>query len=207
MLNKEKVIRILARILSYILHPLLLPTWMLLLLLYTNPYSFAGMPIQMLIAMVFINSFMFPAITILLMKKLGFIESLEMPDTKQRIIPMIATIVFYIWAYMAVKKTNFPFMMGVFMMGAVASLLLAFFINVFHKISLHMVGISGVLTSVMLLLLFSQTDVSYLLLLVVVLTGAVASARMYLGAHTLHEVYSGFLVGMFGQIIALFLYH
>ena len=89
------------------------------------------------------------------------------------------------------------------MLGVIVSLSMSFIINVFHKISLHTVGISGALTIMMLLLMTSETDMSYWFLLVVILTGAVATARLFLGAHTVKEVYSGFLVGMLGQVLAL----
>lgn len=181
-------------------------TWFVILLLYTNPFSFAGISSGVVIAVVFINTFMFPAISILLMKKLDFIESLEMPDHKQRIIPLVATIIFYVWAYLATRKINFPYMMGVFMMGTLVALFTSFVINVFYKISLHMVGVSGVLTAVMLLVFISPSDMSYYFLGVIILTGAIATARLYLNVHTVKEVYIGFLVGIFGQIFGLFLF-
>jgi len=201
------VIKILSKILSYLFHPLLMTTWFTLLLLYTNPFSFAGLSSGIVIAVVFINTFMFPAISILLMRKLGFIEDLEMPDHKQRIIPLVASIIFYVWAYLATRKINFPYMMGVFMMGVLVSLFASFVINVFYKVSLHMVGVSGALTAIMLLVFVSPSDLSYYFLAMILLTGAVASARLYLGAHTMKEVYVGFLVGMFGQVFGLFLFH
>lgn len=201
------MIKILSKLLSYLFHPLLMATWFVLLLLHTNPYSFAGMSTKVVVAVVFINTFMFPAIAILLMRKLGFVSSLEMPDHKQRIIPLVATIIFYVWAYLAIKKINFPFVMGVFMMGTLVSLFIAFFINVFSKISLHMVGISGALTAVMLLVMISPVDIGYYFIGTIVLTGAIATARLYLGAHTMKEVYMGFLTGMIGQVFGLILYH
>lgn len=194
-------------ILSYLFHPLLMPTWMILLLLYTNPYAFAGMSPLIVISIVAINTFFFPFIAILMMKKLGLVETLHIPDNKQRIIPLVATIIFYVWAYLAMRKTNFPYLMGVFMMGTLVSLFVSFFINVFYKLSLHMVGMGGALTALLFLLLFSQTDLSYYFLAMVILSGAVASARLYLNAHTLQEVYTGFMVGMFGQVLGLFFYH
>ena len=199
--------KILSKILSYLFHPLLMTTWFTFLLLHTNPFSFAGLASGVVIAVVFINTFMFPAISILLMRKLGFIEDLEMPDHKQRIIPLVASIIFYVWAYLATRKLNFPYMMGVFMMGVLVSLFASFVINVFYKVSLHMVGVSGVLTAIMLLVFVSPSDLSYYFLAMILLTGAVASARLYLGAHTIKEVYVGFLVGMFGQVFGLFLFH
>ena len=93
------------------------------------------------------------------------------------------------------------------MMGVLVSLFASFVINVFYKVSLHMVGVSGALTAIMLLVFVSPSDLSYYFLAMILLTGAVASARLYLGEHTIKEVYVGFLVGMFGQVYGLFLFH
>ena len=70
-----------------------------------------------------------------------------------------------------------------------------------------MVGISGALTMIMLLLMVSESDMSYYFLAMVVITGALATARLYLNAHTMKEVYTGFLVGMFGQVLGLMFSH
>jgi membrane-associated phospholipid phosphatase len=39
-----------------------------------------------------------------------------------------------------------------------------------------------------------------------VLTGFVATTRVYLGAHNLMQVYTGFLVGIMGQIFGIFFF-
>jgi hypothetical protein len=196
-----------AKIISYVFHPLLIATWAVLLMIYTNPVLFLGSNAKVSFFLVFINTFCFPAIAILLMRQLGFVESLEMPDSKQRILPMVAAIIFYVWAYMAVRKTSFPATYSMFMLGSVISLCISFVINVFHKLSLHMVGISGFMMCLMLLIMYSQTDVSLLFIFSILLTGLVATSRLYLGAHTIREVNTGFLVGMFGQVLAVLLFH
>ena len=199
--------KIISKILSYIFHPLLIPTWYVALLLYVNPFYFAGMSKPLSIAIIWLNTFMFPAISILLLKKLDFIDSFEMPDKKERILPLVACIIFYVWSYLAVKKTNYPIVVHIFMLGTVASLFMTFVINVFHKLSLHMVGIGGALTAILLLVFIFPIDMSNYFLCAVLLCGAIASARIYLQAHTLREVYSGFMVGMFGQVLGLMLIH
>ena len=199
--------KITAKIISYIFHPLLIATWAVLLLIYTNPMLFLGSNPRVAFFLVFINTFCFPAIAILLMRQLGFIESFEMPDNKQRIIPLVAAIIFYVWAYMAIRKTGFPYTYSLFMMGTVISLMISFVVNVFHKLSLHMVGVSGLMMCMMLLIMYSQTDVSYLFIGTILLVGLVATARLYLGAHSFREVNTGFLVGIFGQVLAVLLLH
>ena len=201
------MIKTISNILSYILHPMLMPTIIIALMQYTNPSIFQGYVFSGITPLVpvFLFTFIYPVIAILLLKKLDFIDSLKMPDSKQRIIPLIIAIVLYIWMFLILKSKNFPAISLIFMLGVTISLCLSFVINVFHKLSLHMVGVSGALTIIMLLMMVSQEDMRYWFLAAIILTGAVASARLYLQAHTVKEVYTGFMVGMFGQVLALFL--
>jgi hypothetical protein len=152
------------------------------------------------------QTFLMPFIAILLLIKLDLVNSVELQDKQQRIIPLVITIIFYLWFYKASQSLKYPVVMSIFMLGAVVSLCLSFVINIFQKLSLHMVAISGALTAVLLLVFISPSDVSYYFLAIVVFTGAIASARLYLNAHTMREVYTGFMVGMFGQVAGLFLY-
>ena len=184
-----------------------MPTYIIALMQYTNPILFQGVGFSNIspVFPVFLFTFVYPVIAVLLLKKLDFIDSFEMAESKQRIIPMVIAIILYVWMYLIFKSKSFPPITKVFMLGTIISLFLSFVINVFHKLSLHMVGISGALTIIMLLLLVSENDMSYYFLAIVLLTGAVATARLYLNAHTMKEVYTGFLVGMFGQVLGLIL--
>lgn len=160
-----------------------------------------------LLAVVFFNSFVMPVIAIATMKGIGFIESFEMRDSKERIIPFIAAMVFYLWTFLAVKSSfNLGGYFNMFILGAVISLMVSFFINLFHKLSIHMVGASGLLMALILTAITAVKPVLPLILGVMLLNGLIASARLYLKAHTNREIYTGFLVGIFGQMIALNLY-
>jgi hypothetical protein len=194
----------LSKIISILFHPLLIPTYIILLFIQLNSVYFTALNPKIALGIVFINTFFFPALAMLLMKKLEFIDSLEMPDKQQRIIPLIVTMVCYIWAYLSVKKTGFPTPFSWFILGAVISLALAFVVNVFHKLSLHMVAISGALMAVMMMFFYAQQNVQYYFLFAILVVGMVASARLYLNAHTAKEINTGFIVGLAGQSLAAF---
>lgn len=195
-----------SKIISYAFHPLLIPTWFVLLMYYTHPYAFAGSSVVLSIANVVFQTFLMPFIAILLLIKLDLVNTIEIDDQKQRIIPLIITIIFYIWFYKVSRTLQYPKIVSVFMLGAVIALFISFFINVFHKLSLHMIAVSGMLTIILLLIFISITDMSNYFLIAVILCGAVATARLYLNAHTMREVYTGFMVGMFSQILGLLLF-
>lgn len=87
-------LRIFAQIISYIFHPVFMPTMMTVILYKLSPASFAGFNVINfakqpfpLIAPILLSTLFFPLLSILLMKGLGFIESIEMHNPKDRIIP------------------------------------------------------------------------------------------------------------------------
>ena len=75
----------LARVLSYAGHPLLILTYILLLLMSINPYAFSVRSLDdqraiLLLLSVFSTTFLIPGFGVALLKPLGFIRSLEMED-------------------------------------------------------------------------------------------------------------------------------
>lgn len=181
-------------------------TYIMVIYLWQIPYLFASTDPVKVFLPVFINTFFFPAWAIFIMRKLGLIQSVEMGDPKERIIPMIGVMTFYIWAFMVVKKMNMPSGMVVFVLGAVVTLFLCFFINIYHKISLHMAGICGLVSALLLHMMILGFDFRFPLVLGVFLAGVVAWARLTLDAHTTRELVSGCLVGTISQMIALIIF-
>ncbi len=207
------VLRIFFKIISFIFHPLLLPTYGTLLFLWANPSieipkaeegEIVRTPVHLAMS-IFVNTFFMPAVAILMMKALGFIKSLEMEDKQERIIPFIAAMIFYIWAFMAVKDhfSYMPKLYTIFILGTLVSVMVSFFITLFYKLSIHMVGMAGLLTGTMLMMMNSEKSLTTILLIVVVLNGLVATARLYLKAHTPRELYVGFMIGIMGQMVAM----
>lgn len=169
-----------------------------------NPYYYFSIETKRAIGIVSYSTFFFPMVAILLMRKLDFIDDIEMPDKQQRIIPLIVVMVCYVWTYLSVKKSGFPPTYIWFILGCLISLFIAFFINVFQKLSLHVMALSGSLMAVMMMFFYAQFDANYYLIAVVLILGAVASARLFLKAHTAKEINMGFMVGMLGQILAAY---
>lgn len=140
------MVKRIALVISFVFHPLLLPTYSIVLILFANPFLFGNYSrtqIGGLIISVFINTFLLPAIAILLMYKLGFIKSLYMQEGRERIIPFFGVIIFYIWTFMAFRKSEYPEILNIPLLGACFSILLAFLITLFKKISLHTVGMGS----------------------------------------------------------------
>jgi membrane-associated phospholipid phosphatase len=214
-------LRGIAKAISIIFHPLLMLSYMTILLLIVTPYWFGANSISQkipLLLAVFFSSFLIPAIAVLMMRFLGLVESLELRDQRERIGPYIVTGIFYLWLFINFRNDpNMPPPFPAFVLGSVIGLFLAFFINNFSKISAHTVGMGGLVGMLLLLpslgsfdpIFFNlgplgtmRTTLGALLLFAIVCAGLVGTSRLLLRAHEASDVYGGYLVGVASMFFA-----
>lgn len=218
------MLRIAAQVISVLFHPLMMLTYMLILLMLANPYLFGVSSIGEqqsveLILRVFFSTFLIPAIAVAMMRFLGFVQSMELPEKEERIGPYIVTSIFYLWLFRNfLGNSVIPTAYTSFVLGATISLFIAFFINIFSKISAHTVGMGGLIGMVVItMLLFSygafevtlplvgtfSLTMAGVLIVVIILAGLVGTARLLLQAHDPLDLYGGYLVGFASQLLAL----
>lgn len=211
-----------ANILSTVFHPLLIIMYTLMCFLAVNPYLFPyrnGKEFGAIMIIVFFTAVAIPFVAILLMYSTGLIKSLHMKEKTDRIGPLICTSIAYLWLFLNIRTHNaIPPIFSSFVLGAIIALFLAFFINNFSKVSLHALGLGGFFFAFLnLILAYGRPytiihfggDVSYsvhnilLLVLVLLIIGAVLSSRLFLKAHRSEDIWGGFLIGLFSQIISV----
>lgn len=220
------MIQFLAKLISFVFHPLLVLTYMLLLLLFINPYLFGvnhwqEKSAQLLVLQVFLSSFFIPGVAVVLLRFSGLVQSLDFPEREDRIGPYIVTGIFYLWLFRNICSNELvPSLYSCFVLGATIALFVAFVVNIFTKISAHATGMGGFLA--MMLIAFWQLpnypyarlswesdggtwwiSTSFILLFGLLCSGLVGSSRLLLKAHTPQDLYNGYLVGFGAQFVAL----
>lgn len=200
------MMRALSHLVSYLFHPLLMPIYAMLLVFGIYPYYFAHLDFKakvLAFGAVFLNTFFFPVLAICIMKGLGMISNFKMETRNERILPFIATMVFYFYCYMV---TNKMLQLGEFpsdiILGGCITVFLLFLINLSFKVSIHAAGVGNLVGVVLMLITMSSFNLEGLFLAVILLAGVVGTARLYLGAHQNLDIYSGYFVGLIGQLIA-----
>lgn len=213
--------RIPAQIISILFHPLLIIIYLLMVLITLNPYLFVLNDLQektTFFVYTFVNTLIIPIISIFIMKFLGMIKSLEMETNKERIGPLIVIGSLYLWMVINFKGNQIvPDIFSSIVLGSVIGIFVAFFFNSFTKISLHMVGMGGMVIALVLLkfqmeqgaILFNVFDwfgvmlsIDLLIFLGILVAGITGTARLYLKAHNSAQVYQGFLIGSLAQLLA-----
>lgn len=202
--------KLLAKIISIIFHPVFIPVYLSFIIVEYNPNSFInlyGKYYITVMAMIAILMVGYPLITLLIMRGLGMIKNFNLRDVKDRFIPMIAVATFYLWTFMMFRpNSNTVYDVGPLLsnmiLGSVVSIFLAFFFNSFYKISLHAIGVGAMVSVIMNIMPNADFNMTLVFIASIVVAGTVASARLYLKEHTQKEVFMGLLAGFFAQFFA-----
>lgn len=201
--GNRKSLELVSNLISFLLHPLFMPTLLTIALCYLHRSGFAGISggqKWIWIANVALNTIFFPALAVILMKFLGFISSIKMPDKKDRIIPLMASMIFYFWVYQIFKNIDAPLVLRVLLLGNFWGIILVFLINIFMKVSMHTAAAGSMIGIGLVLMFHGQFNFLIPLMIALVLAGLIGSARLFLKAHSGKEVWLGYLVGIVVQV-------
>lgn len=198
-----------AGFISVLFHPLFIGAMMAAYLLFIHPSYFIGFSERarlMKLLIVINNNVFFPLVVVGLLRGLGFNKSFLLKTQKERIVPYIASITFFFWSYYVFKnQTGTPEVMvgmcrGMFL-SAAASLLL----NNYFKISMHAVGIGGLLGLVTVSILDGSQYAGIPVLVALFLSGITITSRKIVSDHSWFDLISGLLVGFLFQLISLWI--
>ncbi len=196
--------RSLASFLSILLHPLWMPTMLVALCFVFDAhlsFNFGPLGPWIITGMVFIMTGIFPLTSALLMKRSGMISDLTMPLRQERIPAYMLTLIYYGMGYWLLRRTpNHPELLSLFFGGTVA-LLITMLITFRWKISAHMTGIGGVLGAIIAIQLLHGAPVVPLIALLLLLAGALGSARLLISDHTPGQIYAGASLGLFCVVV------
>ncbi|WP_229368095.1 hypothetical protein [Fibrisoma limi] len=206
-----------AKFLSVVFHPLLMPTLLFGILLYLAPGvlgvdAFTGTLRASLLVLLFIGTFGVPALLIYYLYRSGFVSSLHMDDRQERRVPylltgLIYTFLTFLFAFRMQLISVVAPEIAVLLGSTAVSVLLVGIISLFWKISAHSVGIGGVIGTIAgIMLKFNQTELFLVLLAVIILAGVLASARLQLNAHTPGQIGAGLALGLTISLITVFLF-
>jgi nitrate reductase NapE component len=199
--------KILAQIISVFTHPVFMPIigcWML----YTNmPHLFESIEKRIFngwIMMMIINTILFPTLTVLLLKGLGFVKSIQLKEPRERIIPLIGTMIFYFWPYLVAKNVGVPDAGRMLLLGNFWGIIVVFIATIFFKISWHTTGVGSLLGLAITLSIIIGSPLWLWMVSILALGLIVALARKSLNAHNNIELILGAIVGIITQIGAYF---
>ena len=197
----------LTQLISIILHPIFMPLLALHITLMAAPLLAFTISnnLVLIYGILIFSTIILPLTSIFWLMKKGKVSSLEMSNHKERSLPLFKTVIWMSFGYYLLQNLLFytPILKAE-LLGAILIILLASIISKFWKISLHLLGIGGVV-GVFIALQIIYGNFLYLLILFILLSGLLGVARIKQKAHNYAQVYAGFIVGLSVELITILL--
>jgi hypothetical protein len=195
-----------AQFISVLAHPLFMPSYAFSLLMYANPYinmMISGSTKNVVIIILSLFTIVLPILTAIILKQLRVIDSIYMKTTEERKWPFVFTLVWYYMAFQLLAKLYIPQSFLLLMLGAISAIGLSLIITLRWKISIHMLGIGGLIGAIIGISHRFQFDHSNLIMLLLIFAGLIGFARLKTHSHNYRQVYVGFLLGFLVEWISV----
>ncbi|WP_340065032.1 hypothetical protein [Ascidiimonas aurantiaca] len=190
------------RFVSYLYHPLFFPLAGTIAYYQISPRFHPEEIWKSVIISVAILTLFIPLAFSFLLKSIGWIESVELRKTEERKIPLYIYIFLVSVVLYRVVPYTFSLELYYFFVGILGSLLACLLLLFFKfKASIHMMGISGLTFFILGMSFHYQINITIALTFLVFSVGLLASARLFLRAHTTRELIIGMVIGVFPQLI------
>ena len=189
---------------SWVLHPFLLPIYMMALLLTMTPFAHYSPNVKFyLLWVVALYAVIIPVLSLGVLRSLGRISDYRVDDRRERMLPLLIGALCYILCAVTVAKIPSAVFLRKFMLAAACCELLCLGVSFYWKISLHLTGMGAVVALLVVMNVVGVGNMMVPLVAAVLCAGALASARLYLGCHNGRQVLAGFCGGFAVSVLAV----
>jgi len=199
---------LLAKITSIVFHPLFMPLYGMLII-FSAPTLFGYLPFpvkRLLFLVLLINNVILPVSLLPFFYYRKIITSWSIDDRRERIIPLLITTLLYSSTLFIIYRFPVPAFIKSFIIAAFFLSLTVTVITFWWKISIHSVGAGALIGLVILLSFRMHTPLVWYLVATVVIGGMLLSSRLSLNLHNPQQVWGGFVTGLAGLFLVMFLF-
>ena len=193
------------KMISIVLHPIVLPTIGVLFYFILIPNNFNSNQRLALLGLIFVTTYIVPLLILIFFKKFKLINSFEAESIQERKIPIALMIIIFYLLGNTLKDIPNLFDIGLLFYATALGLLLIYILFVFKiKTSIHLLSLG--ITSGFFFILNSLYNENLIIFVIctILLAGLLASSRLHLRAHKQNEVYLGFILGFFAPAIVFY---
>jgi membrane-associated phospholipid phosphatase len=190
------------KFISTILHPIVLPTLGVFLYFVFVSQSFEKRLQLIVLGLVFALTYVVPVLLLLFLRNFGFIKDFQVSTIKERRFPVIFMI--FLLYFLGNTIIQIPTIrnLGILFYGTSLSLTCIYVLfSVKLKSSLHLVSMGNMIGFFLIMTNINSLSMLPIIILLILLSGILASSRLYLKAHTPVELLIGFFLGIVCQFI------
>ena len=196
--------RKIANTLSWVLHPFLLPVYLMAVLLTMTTFAHYSTQVKFyLMWVVALYAIVIPFLALGVLHSLGRISSFKVDNRRERWLPLAVGIVCYILCAITFAKIPSAIFLRKFMVAAACCEAMCLVVSLWWKISLHLTGMGAVVALLVVMNIVGVGTMLIPLMVAILAAGALASARLYLGCHNGAQVLAGFCGGFVVAMLAV----
>ena len=177
-------------------NPLLVPTFGFMLLFLSGFYStmLTSDARRFILLVIFFSTATLPMLSVAILalnSKFNFL----MTESKDRILPLLMTSVYYYIGFILLGRIHFLTMFKLFMIGSVLVIIALLFISFKWKISIHMAAVGAITATFFAVSFRTGMNPVWALVALVVVSGLIGTARLVLNKNSLLQVAAGYVLG------------
>ena len=183
-----------SEILSVLFSPLLVPTYGMIMAAFLTILRY--LPVNLLctaVGITFVITCLIPVSIIMALFRSGMVSDPGLNERKERYLPYGAVVLCYLGCGFFFFKASAPLWLPMFFAGAALATVINVAVNYGWKISAHAAAMGGLVALLFRIVAshYALYNMNLWLSTVIILAGAVMTARVYLGRHTLRQVLAG----------------
>lgn len=196
--------RKIANTISWVLHPFLLPVYLMALLLTMTTFALYSANVKFYFMwVVALYAIIIPFLTLGILRSLGRISDFRVDDRRERLLPLLIGTVCYVLCALTFAKIPSAIFLRKFMVAAACCEAMCFVVSLRWKISLHLTGMGAIVALLVVMNVVGVGNMLIPLSVAILCAGALASARLYLGCHNPRQVAAGFFGGFCVSLLAV----
>lgn len=208
--TRSQALIVFSRIASFVFHPLFMASLAAFIIykLWREEFSDKSLPsFQHWFDNVLLFTILLPFASILIFRISGLVLNARMHQPRDRILPLLATMVFYFSIYILFSLSHrIPSLVCSLLLGSFSAIVIIFIVNLFYKVSVH-TSAAAILISISVILLPNEKIAIFLFSMMWLVAITVGIVRWLLGAHTIGQILFGYVIGIATQFIAWFIFY
>lgn len=190
----------LAKIVTIVFHPLLMPLYGLTII-FTAPTYLVFLPGQVkkiIFFVVIVNNILIPVTLLPFFRVRNIISSYNIEERNERSVPLFTAALFYSITTWIIFRFQIPLFLKSYILASTILVGILTIINFWWKISIHATCAGALTASVVVLMDRIYAPVTAYLIASIIISGFVLASRLRLNVHNPAQVWAGYFTGLIG---------
>jgi len=197
-----------APVVSYLFHPLIMPSLGLLLLLNSGTYLSLLDPAakRAIMFVMVLGTLVFPLMMLPILYYRNLVSSYKDATREEQLIPQIIILILYIITFVYFNRLPLSRVIHAYVLSATVVLFLVMLLNLRFHICVHSAALGGMTGLIIALIFLYETPLQGALMLSLLAGGLSGSSRLALGINRGGEVLAGYMLGFLGVLMTILIY-